>query len=757
MGRVSSILAALGICGGWWRQGDRYYQALAETTPRKLALLVGINQYPHTQALNGCLTDVELQRELLIHRFGFQPDDILTLTEQQATRQQIETAFREHIAQQARSGDVVVFHFSGYGRRIQLNEESATVARQDRESYSLPTLNSLVLVDDVEQPGANLGNDLPEETLWLMLRSLPTDRITTILDTSFIPFGTRLQGSLRIRSHPQVKHLDPAALALPQQQSKLNALKNSVPGIVLAAAGSNQMATEAQWGGFDAGLFTYILTQHLWEITSAPTVQVSLNRVAEVVEQLVGKEQQPQLIGVSSSQPGLLAYQTMPEISIGADGVITAVEDDGKTAQLWLAGLPPAVLEYYGTNSCLSVVTETALPDQASAAKLQMRSRKGLTAKAQVISGSSITLQVGQLVQETVRVLPHQIGLTIALDPSLERIERVDATSAFAAIASVSSVLVGEQPADYLFGRVQEQPSATAITANGSTHSSSYGLFSLGQELIPHTDGEAGEAVKVAVRRLIPQLQTLLAAKLWRLTTNEGSSLLKVKATLEIVEPTKRVLMQRSVQRSPLLATNARSGLLDATLLKQAMPSSHSSDPTGIPTLSIGSRIQYRIENHSDRPIYAILLGLDSDKNAIALYPHALTRNSDEGSKPQPKDAVIAPGESITLPEAGGDFEWVIHGPAGFTETQLICSSESFTQTLTALATAMQPQSKQGQIGSLANPLEVAQAILQDLHNASAIATSSSADTKAEPTTTTDTYTLDVKTWASLSFIYQVA
>ncbi|HAA29179.1 MAG TPA: peptidase C14, partial [Cyanobacteria bacterium UBA8553] len=39
---------------------ERYFQVLAQPTGRKLALLVGINQYPHSTALAGCVTDVEL-------------------------------------------------------------------------------------------------------------------------------------------------------------------------------------------------------------------------------------------------------------------------------------------------------------------------------------------------------------------------------------------------------------------------------------------------------------------------------------------------------------------------------------------------------------------------------------------------------------------------------------------------------------------------------------------------------------------------
>src|SRR4028119_2107564 len=142
---------------------DRYFQALAQPGGRKLALLVGINQYPHSTALGGCVTDVELQRELLIHRFGFNASDILTLADSQATRENIETAFVEHLTEQAKPGDVVIFHFSGYGSRVKMSEESQT----DKAVY---IQNSLVPVDSiVPSNGAAIANDLLEETLVLLL------------------------------------------------------------------------------------------------------------------------------------------------------------------------------------------------------------------------------------------------------------------------------------------------------------------------------------------------------------------------------------------------------------------------------------------------------------------------------------------------------------------------------------------------------------------------------------------------------------
>jgi hypothetical protein len=67
---------------------------------------VGINQYKDAP-LQGCVTDVNLQQQLLIHRFGFNPKDILILTDEQATRQGILNAFEEHLIKQAKPGDVV--------------------------------------------------------------------------------------------------------------------------------------------------------------------------------------------------------------------------------------------------------------------------------------------------------------------------------------------------------------------------------------------------------------------------------------------------------------------------------------------------------------------------------------------------------------------------------------------------------------------------------------------------------------------------
>ncbi|NES87670.1 MAG: caspase family protein, partial [Moorea sp. SIO2B7] len=163
----------------------RYYQTLAQPTSRKLALLVGINKYPQNTNLNGCLTDIELQKELLIHRFGFNPRDILILRDQQATREDIETAFVEHLMGQVTAGDIVVFHFSGYGNQVNIPQSVEDESEPEQPRFRL--MNSLVPVDGILPTGRlPAANDLLEETLFLLGRSLATDKLTMVLDTSYI-------------------------------------------------------------------------------------------------------------------------------------------------------------------------------------------------------------------------------------------------------------------------------------------------------------------------------------------------------------------------------------------------------------------------------------------------------------------------------------------------------------------------------------------------------------------------------------------
>uniref|UniRef100_A0ACD5GRD6 Uncharacterized protein n=1 Tax=Desertifilum tharense IPPAS B-1220 TaxID=1781255 RepID=A0ACD5GRD6_9CYAN len=247
----------------------------------------------------------------------------------------------------------------------------------------------------------------------------------------------------------------------------------------------------------------------------------------------------------------LPVYYLAPNAPWGAEGAIAAVEEDGKTAQLWLGGLPASTIEAYGVNSILTVAQTV---EDAQPVELQIRSREGLTVKAKLRNSETtepFALQPGQLVQESVRMVPRHQSLTVVISTELERIERVDATSAFASIPHVSTTVTGEsvQPADCLFSKVKEAD-LVKIAATSAKSEGSYGLFSPSQVLIANTIGEKEEAVKTAVRRIVPQLEALRAAKLLRQTDNLGSSRLRVKAVLEMAAPREQILIQRQPIRT---------------------------------------------------------------------------------------------------------------------------------------------------------------------------------------------------------------
>ncbi|NET74861.1 caspase family protein [Okeania sp. SIO1F9] len=796
--RASLALGALGISEAWWwRLQSRYSTALAQTTGRKLALLIGINEYPDA-ALSGCVTDVEMQQELLVHKFGFLPTDILTLTNKQATRENIETAFIDHLTNQARPDDLVLFHFSGYGSRVSkmINENE----QNESSSSKLTFQNTLVPIDAVSLNNEGRAiNDVLEETLWLLVQSLDTTKVVTVLDTSYVYPGQSLQGFLRVRSRPsstteQINKKEKAMQTLLRDRLSLERRQpinqSQLPGLILNASRDSQFATETDWNGFSSGLFTYALTQNLWHTTPATKLQISFAQSTSFVEQLAGTYQQPELKEATQQSiaqfteeatitPVATPYQNLlTSLSPPASGVVNSVEDNGKTATLWLGGLPINVLDAVTFNSLFTTVPSSDLNSNNYQFQLQIRSRTGLTAKASIIIETNISqdqekqqfengenlnnqtqkntqtsspnpqLLAGEVVREKIRILPKPTELTIALDPELSRIERVDATSGFSAESQVT-VVNNTQAADYVFSRVQETTIAQSLSAPlPSMYQGRYALFSLGEVLIPSSvgeGGEGGEAVKVAVQRLSSQLKTLLAAKILRLTRNESSTQIKVRANFATITPEAKIVMRREtlgVSNEAKFKTNI-----------EGVGSFGVSD--GLLTLPIGSRIQCRSYNDGDRQVYFMLFSLDSSGHIFVLDPAASNQplNNNESSQTglviSPEDSVNMPPVISNFPRDTESFGWKLIGPKGLAESLIICSHQPFKETIAALNGEVRQARNDGVIQEVLNPLNVAQAVLRDLQSASQSAVQSSG-------LSTDDYALDINSWATMSFLCRI-
>ncbi len=721
-----------------------YQQTLAQPTNRKLALLVGINRYPHHDDLAGCLMDVELQRELLIHRFGFNPSDILVLSNRQATRANIETAFVEHLTEQAQPDDVVLFHFSGYGSQIKMPLVSDIQAGKETDgSVAFRVENSFVPVDGLSSAKKNLlANSILQETLLVLAQSLSTSKYTFVLDTCFNTTPHRHHGSFRVRSIPQIaenansQELD----FLAQLRSKIagKGLKlsrriSSLPGIVLSATSNNQVAVEREWDGLSAGLFTQALTQHLWHLTPSSKVQVVLSRTAETVEQVMGRQQQPTL---NNPDKTAIAYYLAISDAPNAVGIVSKVNKN--SAEIKLLGLPANILVGYGINSCLSLVS--SIEDYSP--QLQIKSKEGLISKTQLLSSTTAEPLIGQLVCESIRILARDLSLNLALDDDLQRIERVDATSALASISAINSVVVSkEQNADCLLGKVVSEAASESITPDSETEnpSFSYGLYTAGGNLIGQTTG-LEEAVKIAIDRLQPQFNNLLAAKWLELTNNEFSSRLKANVTLMVGDKKHSA----SWQRATFLA---RKQQISPTKKSIFSTGNVNADPSNnFPLIVKGTEIKLVLGNMDDRQLYAVILATDSDSNIYALYTP--TKSSSEEAEAHLENIAIAAGDELIIPSTENYWKWKVPESPGINSLYVVMALQPFEETLKAFATQQNFKLDQQQVLNVINPMVVMNALMQDLHNASSVA--------SELLPNEDAYALNIDSWVTLNFVYEV-
>lgn len=378
---ASSMLASLGISQlKFFSQAENYGKVLAQSTPRKLALLVGINTYQKAP-LRGCVNDMEMQRHLLTHRFGFNPKDIYLLTDKQATRQGILEAFEEHLIKQAKPGDVAVFHYSGHGSLVRDPNPIVKTSLMDGSGLS----GTLVPVD-TSFPNPDIGgvvDDIMGHTLFLLTSALKTENFTGIIDSCFSGMTTR-DFTVRSRAGGDKIEITPQEKAYQEKWlSRLDMSKDEfvkgyqsgvAKGVVFAAAKPFQTAKDVKLLDFYAGIFSYLFTQYLWQETATPE-----EAIAYVNRQIPARLKQNPLYEVKTgtkldSQAIYLTENSSPV----ANAVVTEV--GGDKAQIWLGGLDVKKIAELTTGAVFNVVNSK----EKSAAKLIFESRDGLVGNATV-------------------------------------------------------------------------------------------------------------------------------------------------------------------------------------------------------------------------------------------------------------------------------------------------------------------------------------------------------------------------------------
>ncbi|MEM6782161.1 MAG: caspase family protein [Bacteroidota bacterium] len=137
----------------------------------RYAVLVGINDYPPgVSDLATPVYDARLVRDLLVERMGYRSEDVVLLTDREATREHVLQALGRHLGQAGPDGSVV-FYYSGHGSQTYDNEATQDPEADERdETLSLWSDNGGVV-------------DLLDDEIRVLLDALPARRKLLIFDS----------------------------------------------------------------------------------------------------------------------------------------------------------------------------------------------------------------------------------------------------------------------------------------------------------------------------------------------------------------------------------------------------------------------------------------------------------------------------------------------------------------------------------------------------------------------------------------------
>ncbi len=658
---ASTTLATIGLSQlDFLTQANRTHQALAQPGSRKLALLVGINGYRgNISPLRGCVTDIQMQYELLRYRYGFNPADILVLTDNTATqpnRDNILAAFEEHLIKQAKPGDTVIFHYSGHGALMFDAQPIPTYTSNGRG------FNGTIVPMDAT---TDTRNDIMGKTLFLLSRQVNTDNFTMVLDSCHSGGGTR--GNHLIRSIPRDPaqpnpNPSPAELNYQDQQMvKLNLTPQQLlqlrtqgiaKGIAIGASQANQYAVDASFGDFNAGALSYLLTRYLWQLPAKEDITTTFDRLALITQELAaasGNPQQPTKETAPASPLEKAPIYNLSPTRPCAEGVIrsTQVPKQKGLIEFWLGGVAETSLKGFASGSLFTLIDDEGKP----IGELEQTGRSGLVAYGKLKSGS--LPKPGTLLREKLRNLPSDITLTIGLHENLGD-DRDALAKALNAISQVTAIPINHQSAvNFILGRLTEESRITHASRNLTIPqpNDSIGLFTAGYDPIDSSlFGALNEPVTQVIDRIRPKLKLFLAREYLTRMVNGNASELKVE-----------VLFKSQGNTQTLSNGGTRS-------LPTSRPQPYKLSPNPKKT----TRLDISLTNQETSAIYTSAIQITNDGVMTILHPSDW--NSPESA------AAIKPGTTYTIPLD-------IIPPAGYAEILIITSTSPLRESLKGLQT----------------------------------------------------------------------
>lgn len=272
--RLSLILLAVAVIVTAGLRGT----SSADATPC-FALLVGINDYQHVPKLNGCVQDVSDMRDVLVRKYHFSAENILTLTDAQATHEAIVHAFQRHLIDNARRNPnaIVMFVYSGHGSTV-----------DDTVGTKASGVHSTLVPVDSRDPAAQ-HFDIRDDEVAALVGTLcqHTTNVTLIFDSCHSGSVNRDVGGPNVRTVSRdlrVQPSRPAAAVASAPPIGDIALVDQLPFnqryVAISACQWYETAKEMQVGNRFNGALIGHLVPALWRARSDATCRAILEEVA---------------------------------------------------------------------------------------------------------------------------------------------------------------------------------------------------------------------------------------------------------------------------------------------------------------------------------------------------------------------------------------------------------------------------------------------------------------------------------------------
>lgn len=298
-------------------------------TTRVFALIIGIDNYKSGGIwnLHSCVDDARRIRSWLVNDLNVPEDQICTLLDKKATKNNIEDHFMSHLTnnRSIEKGDAILIYFAGHGSLIPAPEgwfQPGKTGKKNRNVEVLCTYDYEIKATHGRIAG------ISDKSMRAMLSELSQakgDNITLILDTCFSP-GRDIEHRGDTRSTPTTKAtsddlyrcLWSGARGRPYEAPH-GFLTQQNSHVCLAACGNGGQAIEGKNGGR--------LTHCLLELVSELSLhRLSYNCLLDRLQQGMPENQQPVCHGLRKER---ILFDAIP-FSTDAQFLFATLENDDR-------------------------------------------------------------------------------------------------------------------------------------------------------------------------------------------------------------------------------------------------------------------------------------------------------------------------------------------------------------------------------------------------------------------------------------------